>query len=377
MPTYVWTAKDKSGRSVVKEVAHSTVQCARDVLLAEGCTELKLIGDEVVDAAVAGFTDKCTVFGEEIKVTAEARVKHMAAPPTSVWRVLGQGLGQSKTLVLLAVLLAGYQLYRGQTSSVALTVFALLSWIAFITYAGLPGVYYGKLHKAADWYRWTEVLQTVGTLKKLRRFHFIKVPVTELLRYRAAALAGLGDLGTALDEYRQCENRPGCPSWLYKAHVAGLHDLAKRHDKALEYTLQSLRENPIPALYLDLANRLLRYKRDPIRAREALAEAEKATLTEIAKPFHLRCRGILAYLEGDWGAAKRELEASLGIMLRTLQQPYRDGHISIARSYLCCVLVELGDRAAAQQCLDQAKAYLVATREDDLLAECQKALAST
>jgi len=136
--------------------------------------------------------------------------------------------------------------------------------------------------------------------------------------------------------------------------------------------LQSIRENPTPALYLDVANRLVRYKKDTVRAREALAEAEKSTLTEIAKPFHLRCRGILAYLEGDYVTAKNELEASLALMLKTPHQPYRDGHISVARAYLSCVLAKQGEFSAARKCFDEAKPYLVATGEDELLGECQK-----
>jgi tetratricopeptide (TPR) repeat protein len=194
------------------------------------------------------------------------------------------------------------------------------------------------------------------------------------MRYRAKALASQGHLPQALEEYSQSENQPGCPSWLYKAFVAGLYDNAKQHDKGLEWTWMAVRENPVSSLQLDLANRLLRYKRDTVKAREVIAIAEKSTMNEVAKPFYLRCLGILAYLEGDIATARKELEASLAIMLNTAQQPYRDGNISVARGYLCCVLARQGDMPAARKCFDQAKPYLVATGEDELLAECQNAL---
>jgi hypothetical protein len=35
------------------------------------------------------------------------------------------------------------------------------------------------------------------------------------------------------------------------------------------------------------------------KAREAAAEAEKRPLADIAKPFQMRCRGVIAYLEGN------------------------------------------------------------------------------
>ena len=58
MTTYIWTAKDKSGKPVVREVTHNTIEESKGVLLADGCTELKLIQDEVMDAAMAGFSEK-------------------------------------------------------------------------------------------------------------------------------------------------------------------------------------------------------------------------------------------------------------------------------------------------------------------------------
>ncbi|HXJ61008.1 MAG TPA: hypothetical protein VNU68_30550 [Verrucomicrobiae bacterium] len=375
MPKYVWTAKDRSGKQVVKQIIHETAEGSKALLLADGCSELKLIQDEVMAAAVENFSsEKCRLLGKEIEATAERRVEAINKPPPTVFRVLWEGLGQSKGLSLLVILLSAYQAYRGNTIAALILLAALLVWILFIICVGLPGIYYGKLHKAADWNRWSEVLALVETLRKLRKIHFIKVPLSELTRFRAKALAGLGHLATALEEFKTCENQPGVPSWLYKAFAAGIYDTAKQYDKGLELLSQAIQENQSSALYLDLANRMVRYHRDRIKAKEALARAESSTISEIAKPYHLRCRGLLAYAEGDFVAAKREFEASLQLMLKTPHQPFRDGHISIVRAYLCCVLAKLNDRPAAHKCFEQAKEYLTATSEDDLIAECQKVL---
>jgi len=206
MPTFIWTAKDKSGRPVVREITQNTIEDSKAVLLADGCTELKLIEDEVMDAVRAGFSDKCKVLGEKVEVTAEARVKQMGKPSDTFLSVLRQGLAQSKGFFIVVVLLSAYQLYRGNTTAAVLMLVALLAWIAFIVCVGLPSIYFNKLHKAADWHRWTEVLEIVDTLTKLRGIHFIKVPLPDLTRFRAKALAGLGDLSTALEEFKQCEN---------------------------------------------------------------------------------------------------------------------------------------------------------------------------
>jgi hypothetical protein len=103
-----------------------------------------------------------------------------------------------------------------------------------------------------------------------------------------------------------------------------------------------------------------------------MAEATKSPMRDDAKPFILRCEGIIAYLEGDYAAAKRDLEAAIDLVERARGRPYRDGHLSVARAYLCCVLAKQGDLAGAKKRLALAKEYLVATKEDELLAECRE-----
>ena len=80
MPNFVWTAKDKFGKSAIREITADTAEQAKAQLLGEGCTELELKENEIFEAAVAGFTDKTVVLGEEVKVTAEQRFKHRGKP---------------------------------------------------------------------------------------------------------------------------------------------------------------------------------------------------------------------------------------------------------------------------------------------------------
>ena len=93
----------------------------------------------------------------------------------------------------------------------------------------------------------------------------------------------MGRLSEALAEYQQCEGRPDCPSWLYKLFVGSLYTTAKQYDKAIEYNLMSIAEKSTPTAYLDLANRYARYKKDPVMAREAMAEAEKSPIVDLAR----------------------------------------------------------------------------------------------
>jgi tetratricopeptide (TPR) repeat protein len=373
MITFVWQAKDKYGRPVVREIEATTTEEAKAALVAEGCTDLHLMHDEIMDATSSGMPS-AQFLGQELKVSATDKVKHMGKPRITMFRALYEGISQSRWLVFFLIIVASIEFYLHHQIAAAVVSVALVGWLIFVVSVSLPSIYYGKLHRAGDWYRWDEVLDLVGILERLRGIHFIKVPLPELARWRAKALAGTGRLAEALKGYEPFENQPGCPGWLHKAFIAGIYDTAKEPDKAIEFNLKSIQEHPNAASYLDLANRLARYKKDPVKAREALNQAENGTLPELGKASHLRCKGILAYLEGDYAGAKKELEAALELMERTRHIPFRDGNISVGRAYLACVLARQGDVAGAKKQYEQARPYLVATKEKELMAECLQAI---
>jgi tetratricopeptide (TPR) repeat protein len=370
MTNYVWSATDKSGRKVIKEIEAATAEDARYVLLAQGYTDLELKEDEVASAVLAGFPKRENPVGAEVNVTAADRLKHRNDPTVTWWDALRKGAGRSHLLILGLVGLIVYSGIRREWEHFLLYAIALLAWLGFILFVSLPSVYYRKLIKAADWCQWRDVLSLAAILEFIGRFSLVKVPASELTRYRAKALAGTGRLDEALSAYSACEGRPDCPGWLYKMFVGSLYVTARQYDKAIEYNLASIALKPTSTAWLDLANRYARYRRDPGKARAAMAEAEKLLLADIAKPFQIRCQGIIAYLEGDYAAARRYLETAIDLVEKAKGRPYRDGHLSVARGYLCCVLARQGDMPAAKKCFALAKNYLAATEEDELLAEC-------
>jgi hypothetical protein len=144
-------------------------------------------------------------------VTAEQRLKHRDDPTVTFWDALTKGIGKSLIVFLTLLVLAIYSGFRRQDGYFLLYIVALLAWLAYVLFLGLQSVYYRKLIKATDWSQWNNVLSLVATLKMIGRFRKVKVPATELTRNRTKALAGLGRLDEALEEYKQCEGRPDCP----------------------------------------------------------------------------------------------------------------------------------------------------------------------
>ena len=374
MTNYVWKAKDRSGKPVVREVMANTAAEAKGVLAADGYTDLVLFEDDVAAAAAEQMGDKSKIFGETIVITANDRIKQSPKPQLNLWRALLEGILQSKGLILILGALAGFLLYRQNYLGALLAAGAIIVWLLFVVCLSLPAIYYNKLHRAVDWHRWEEVLELVGKLEANRRINFIKVPEAELARNRAKALAGFGRVEEALADYQKYAGQPGCPSWLHKAFIAGIYDTAKQYDKAIEYTLLSMEDKENPSMYPDLAYRLARFKQDAVNARKALNEAEKAVLPEYAKPFLLRSRGWVCYLEQNLVEARKAFEESIDYMEGTRNQPFRDGCISIAKAHLACVLAKQGEFDLAKKNFSDAKKYLIAANETDLHEECGRTI---
>ena len=57
-------------------------------------------------------------------------------------------------------------------------------------------------------------------------------------------------------------------------------------------------------------------------------------------------------------------------MVGRWRESYRDGHRNTTRAYLCCVLAKQGELPSARESFLAVQEYLVATDQEDLLAEC-------
>ena len=371
MSKYVWTGRNQWGQNVVREIEAPSATESQAQLLAEGLTNLALKEEEVMAAVQAGFPKDSKIFGEPITISAADRLTAADKPVVTMWDGIRTGIKQSLSISLLIVAVIAVNAARGDWFYTGVGATALIAWLLFIICLSLPSIYYRKLISAADWNRWNEVLSLVAALKVIGRLSFIKIPAAELARHRAKALAALGWPDEALAEYKQYEGRPDCPKWLHKLFVASIYVTLKRYDKAIELNQAVIAENNLPIAWAELAYRYARYKRDPVKAREAMNEALKSPTADAVKPNRHRCEGVIAYLNCDYARAQQEFETAIQMVEKEKWRPYRDGHLAIARGYLCCVLAKQGNFADAKTCFTQAKSYLIATDETELLEECR------
>ena len=373
MPNYVWTVKSRYGDKLIREVAAETVEDAKARLVAEGCTDLVLETGEIDDAIHSG-RKLPKLFGETIKPTPSQRIKIHNQEPRTYWTVLRDGVTRTWGVLLLIPLLALEEWFRGNRLSVWLLAAALAVWLVMVMLNGLPSILFRQLVTALEWSRWRRALAVVTRLELLGRVHHLKVEPFYLALCRAKSLAGLGRLPAAVELFGPYENTPGCPGWLHKMFMAGIYDLAKDHARAAAFARASVAEKPTAVGYIDLADRLARHLKDPAQARAALGRAENVSLSVNEQIFFLRCRGIIAWREGRDGPARRDLEAALALMNKNPRTFYRFGNICVAKGYLGCVLARQGDLPAAQKYFAEARKYLEATDEQELLQACRQAL---
>ncbi|MCE5341179.1 MAG: hypothetical protein LLF92_08660 [Planctomycetaceae bacterium] len=202
MANFVWTVKNKSGNTVVKEISAETIGESKAILEAEGYTDLHLQADEIVDF----------VFQKsDTKFTPSLFKKYLKRPRTILGAFLRSIIqGWFIYLIGISTTIINHQVNGKFPIPI---IILMIGWPFFRTWISLPTLYYDKLNKAKDWHQWEKVLKIAHRLKLISKFNFVKFPPDVLKRVRAQALAGLGNLPLALEEYQQKDLK--IPDWLY------------------------------------------------------------------------------------------------------------------------------------------------------------------
>jgi tetratricopeptide (TPR) repeat protein len=366
MAEFIWKVKDENGQTIVRQVTSYSEEESRKILLSQGFTDLQLVSDEIMTRAING---------RKMPILPKDFISNFGKPQPTFLNTFWNGILQFKKYYILFSLCAITTFYITHDYAVAIVAIAImLFWPFFWCWIRLSSIYYARLNKAKDWHRWKQVLNYTYKLEKLCKSHPVKLPLREIIRNRSQALAGIGKIEDALKEHEKYKNFTEVTDWLANSHLASIYDIIKDYDKSIEYTWAVLKEKQTPVYYIEQADRLLRYKKDSINSKVLLDKIDTGLLTEIAKPYYHRCRGILAYLNNEISTAKNELNISLEIMERTRKQVFRDSNISIVKGYLCCVYAKMGDLSNAKKCFNSAKHYLYEANETLLFDECTKLL---
>ncbi|SRR5258708_4464236 len=371
MPTYLWTGKDRYGNPTVQRISAPTVEQAKAVLVECGHTDLQLQLEDVTDTLRQKHPNAPVI-------SAEDQLRFLRAGSITAREVLQKSFMRSKGTIFLFGLLLAWSIYRGNVWTIVLSAAGIL-FVPFVHFwFAQAGLYYSKLVKAGVWYRWEEVLACVERLKRAKRRTKLAVGDAGFCFHQAQALAGLGRFDEALAELARSFGAPGMPRWRHLALQAAICDIAKRTDQALECSEQAIQEGfPKSSLWIDYAFRLIRYRKDTARARSALEKAKQMEIVQLALPHLPLCQGLIARQEKDYATARICLEEALRGFQERSQHKLIEGVTLLTKAYLCCVHGALGDTEQAKKLYAETKQFLIARKEDELLADCKNAVHET
>ena len=361
-----------------ERVTADTPEEARKILEGRGWTALKLHANEIQnfvhqDRVASGASRNAEPLSAEMEVA----IRTGTAP--GLWTRWSQSLTQSWWIGLLLVCMFIRSLFQESQDGYIwseIWFVILLVWFFHIPVRTFwfrqTGREFRRLHRANSWHRWNEVLQCLDRLKRAQKNTRIGIGDASMARFRARALVGMGQVEEGLQFFRAAAEQSKMPKWLHYTFEAGLYELAKQNDKALELKRLALAEaTDKSTVLIGIATTLVQRFDRPAEAREMLAQAEQCQLSEQALLHLPALRGKIAYREKDYAAADRFFRESVaGYENRPRRKHYLyEGGILTAKSYLAVCNAAMGKKDVAQKYFSEAGPYLKATGADQLLSQ--------
>ncbi|HEX8368459.1 MAG TPA: hypothetical protein VF604_07955 [Pyrinomonadaceae bacterium] len=366
--TFLYTAANPDGKNVTERIEAENIGQAKYRLEIRGYSEITFHANEVRDE-VSLASDETENFLNKVSPVVE---KTLAGRSLLFVILVTSALGAIVWVPLLLWLI--HDISNGKSFWLSLSAFT--GFVLFFVFINLPIVFYRNLIQACEWARWNEVRSYVKIINWYNKINPVAIPAYELDGRLACADAAEGNLESALRRMKKYENDPKVSNYLYYAKMSTVYEKAKRHDKKLEYQELAVREYPERSeCYLDCAFTQVRYFRNTAKAREFLEAATQREITSIVQPFVSFCEGVIELEEGNFQKAEFDLLRALKKIKPYEKTGFFTGVISELKAYLSLVYGKTGEYDKAAIFLREAKPYLVANKEDELLERCEKALA--
>jgi tetratricopeptide (TPR) repeat protein len=227
---------------------------------------------------------------------------------------------------------------------------------------------------ASVWHEWQKVLRWMPLLD----WHPVaRIPAVRFLHRtrRARALVGLGRVEEGLALFDAASANGVVPRPTADAMRASLFLLARRYEDAFTSYRAALAGDP--KFVWDTAIALLRYGGDVAEARALLGSRDGQTVTQLEQVARDYSRALLAIIDQRFAEALTLLDTSRGLTEQVMSTvpAIRGSYQSFIDAYRAIALAGSGDRVGAERLLGSALPFLLATREDALVAQCREAIA--
>lgn len=251
---------------------------------------------------------------------------------------------------------------------------ASLAVLVWASLAVLPIWANQVTERASVWHEWQRVLRWLPLLEWNPLVRAPAVRFTARAR-RARALVGLGRVEEGLALFDAAAAKGMVPRPTAQAMRSSLLLLARRHDEAI--ALRRAASESDPKMLWDTVIALLRYGGDVAEARALLASREGQAVTQLEQVARDYSRALLAIVDQRFSEALELLSTARGLAEQVMVSvpALRDSYQALIDAYRAIALAGSGDAVGAQRLFGSVTPFLVATGEEELLAQCREAIA--
>lgn len=363
MPSFLFTAVNRDGKSITERVEAENLAQARYKLEIQNHSEISFYESELSN-------DTLNLFEKN-----EVKNRH---------QFLKQQVGLQYDTRLRRTFLTVFKatffiwiisFYNIYTSRSLTSVLWLGGAAAVIGYFMIPSVIFNLLHEAHCWAKNEKVRFWATAAKYFNLIAFIKIPISRIDYYFACADAHEGNLNGALAKIAKYETDAKVSRRIFYTYVNGVYACAKRFDENLQSQENSLREgNVFQEEMLDYATALARRHKKTSQARAVLNRVLDGEITALARPFIPFCQGVIEVEDGNFSQAEFYLQQAHKEIEPFEKNTYLVGLRSEIKAFLAITLGTCGEKEEAAKLFHEAKPYLLANRETELLQRCEEAI---
>ena len=363
MPSFLFTAVNRDGKSVTERVEAENLSQARYKLELHNYSEITFYESEL-----SAETDKLFT-----KKQVEAKNKYLQNQvsmqyDTSITRHF---INLFKASAIFWLIIIGCTLYAQN----AITFLVLIGVVVFSFYMSVPVIIFNRLHEAHCWSSNRRARFWSRTAKLFNPILYVKIPAIEIDSYLACADAREGNLESALQRIMKYRNDPQISKRTFDLRLVRIYGNAKDFDKVLSLLESSLDEgNGYTEELIDYAICLARRHKQTSRAKGVLQKVFDSELTAMANLFIPYCQGVIEVEDGNYSQAEFYLKQAAKELEPFKKNTYLVGLKSEVKAFLAMALGRSGEKGEAEKLFEEAKPYLVAVSDKELLERCEDAL---
>ncbi len=376
MTSFLYSARNRSGKPITDRVPAQSLIDARSSLEQLGFTDIKFHTDEAAEklnAALRVQMGDDTGLDEQLTPGMEKESRDFVG----FWRSIWFGIKANWTPWLVLLLWNGITLYKGPPyRRLGWTGFILgILFLAFFVLMQVPSIAFNNLLEASVWCRNNSVRRSIRILRAFRRCTGLGVPAIELDCRLAVVMAREGDLAGAIALYGKHENNPLGRAY-FLSRQGDIFEAAKDdrgcvecHRKAFEASGGS-ELNP----RIDYALALVRNLRNAEAADQLMKEVSEEGLAEMPKAFVFWIRGLIALERNQFPLAEKYFRDTLALQRAAASNPIAFGIIMEVKATLCIAVARQCRMPEAKALLKECSPLLRARKETELLARCEAAI---